>query len=76
MTEEQQVTLEKELKAARDQQEAQDKAAAMTEEQRVTQEKELEAVRDQQEATAKQKKPAIAKKSQITGAQDGAKTNP
>lgn len=76
MTEEQQVTLEKELKAARDQQEAQDKAAAMTEEQRVTQEKELETVRDQQEATAKQKKTATAKKSQNTGAQDGAKTNP
>jgi hypothetical protein len=79
MTEEQQVKLENELKAARDQQEAQDKAAAVPEEQRVTQEKELQAVRDRQEAAgqaAKEKKPATAKKSQTTGAQDGAKTNP
>jgi len=76
MTEEQQITLEKELKAVRDQQEAQEKAAAMTEEQRVARENDLKAVRDQQEATAKEKKPATAKKSQATGAQDGAKTNP
>ena len=54
-------------------------APPMTEEQKVTLEKELKAARDQQEAAgqaAKEKKPATAKKSQTTGAQDGAKTNP
>ena len=65
MTEEQQVTLEKELKAARDQQEAQDKANAMAEEKRIAHEKELKAVRDRQEAAgqaAKKKSPRPPKK--------------
>jgi hypothetical protein len=76
MTEEQQVTLEKELKALRDQQEAQDKAAALTEDQRVARENELKATRDRQEAAVKEKKAAAAKKSPAAGSQDGAKTNP
>jgi hypothetical protein len=79
MTEEQQVTLEKELKTARDKQEAQDKANAMAEAKRIAHEKELKAVSDRQEAAgeaAKEKKPPAAKKSQTTGAEDGAKTNP
>ncbi|HEY1472765.1 MAG TPA: hypothetical protein VGF53_01625 [Pseudolabrys sp.] len=76
MTEEQQVTLEKELKALRDQREAQDKAAALPEEQRIARENELKATRDQQEAAVKEKKAAAAKKSSAAGAQDGAKTNP
>jgi hypothetical protein len=51
----------------------------MTEEQQVTLEKELKTARDKQEAAGeatKEKKPPAAKKSQTTGAEDGAKTNP